>query len=225
MGGCGSNARSDACCWTARRSRRSTARGQFDEVLGLSEHLTDALWRVDSAGARPVDATGGVIVAGMGGSASGGAARRRRARSAAAAPDVGLRRLRAAGLGGSLDPGLRDELLGQHRGDARGVRRGRRAVRAAARRARPAAGWPSALARRACRWFRSPEASSRVPRSATRSWSRSRRPLWPAPRRSCATRSRPPRRWPRSWPPSGAPTGPRTARPSRSPARCTGRFP
>jgi len=45
--------------------------GQFDEVLGLSEHLTDALWRVDSAGARPVDATGGVIVAGMGGSASG----------------------------------------------------------------------------------------------------------------------------------------------------------
>jgi glucose/mannose-6-phosphate isomerase len=46
--------------------------GQLDEVLGLSEHLEDALWRVDSAQARPVDATGGVIVAGMGGSAAGG---------------------------------------------------------------------------------------------------------------------------------------------------------
>ncbi|WP_037494785.1 bifunctional phosphoglucose/phosphomannose isomerase [Solirubrobacter soli] len=45
---------------------------QLDEVLGLAEHLEDALWRVDSAQARPVDATGGVIVAGMGGSASGG---------------------------------------------------------------------------------------------------------------------------------------------------------
>jgi glucose/mannose-6-phosphate isomerase len=41
-------------------------------VLGLPEHLEDALWRFDSAGARPVDASGGVIVAGMGGSASGG---------------------------------------------------------------------------------------------------------------------------------------------------------
>ena len=46
--------------------------GQLDEVLGLSEHLRDALWRVDSSGAQPVDAPGGVIVAGMGGSAAGG---------------------------------------------------------------------------------------------------------------------------------------------------------
>ncbi|MBE2319265.1 bifunctional phosphoglucose/phosphomannose isomerase [Solirubrobacter sp. CPCC 204708] len=46
--------------------------GQLDEVLGLSEHLRDALWRVDSSGAKPVEATGGVIIAGMGGSASGG---------------------------------------------------------------------------------------------------------------------------------------------------------
>jgi glucose/mannose-6-phosphate isomerase len=46
--------------------------GQLDEVLGLPEHLRDALWRVDSSQARPVDATGGVIIAGMGGSASGG---------------------------------------------------------------------------------------------------------------------------------------------------------
>ena len=33
--------------------------GQIDEVLELSEHLRDALWRVDSSGARPVDAPGG----------------------------------------------------------------------------------------------------------------------------------------------------------------------
>jgi glucose/mannose-6-phosphate isomerase len=46
--------------------------GQLREVLDLAEHLRDALWRADSAGARPVDATGGVIVAGMGGSAAGG---------------------------------------------------------------------------------------------------------------------------------------------------------
>jgi len=46
--------------------------GQLDEVLGLGEHLEDALWRFDSSGARPVDAGGGVIVAGMGGSAAGG---------------------------------------------------------------------------------------------------------------------------------------------------------
>src|SRR3954469_15525335 len=46
--------------------------GQLGEVLGLAEHLEDALWRGDSAQASPVDATGGVIIAGMGGSASGG---------------------------------------------------------------------------------------------------------------------------------------------------------
>ena len=46
--------------------------GQAGEILRLSEHLTDALWRVDSAGIAPVDAAGGLIVAGMGGSAVGG---------------------------------------------------------------------------------------------------------------------------------------------------------
>ncbi len=45
--------------------------GQLEEVLGLSEHLRDALWRVDSSRAAPVDTPGGVIVAGMGGSAAG----------------------------------------------------------------------------------------------------------------------------------------------------------
>src|SRR5215204_1731365 len=46
--------------------------GQIGEALGLSEHLRDALWRVDSAAIVPVDARGGLIVAGMGGSSVGG---------------------------------------------------------------------------------------------------------------------------------------------------------
>jgi glucose/mannose-6-phosphate isomerase len=46
--------------------------GQFGETLGLAEHLRDALWRVDSAAIPPVDAPGGLIVAGMGGSSVGG---------------------------------------------------------------------------------------------------------------------------------------------------------
>lgn len=46
---------------------------QLDDVLGLPDQLRDALWRVESAGLAPVEATGGLIVAGMGGSAIGGA--------------------------------------------------------------------------------------------------------------------------------------------------------
>ncbi|HTE64398.1 MAG TPA: bifunctional phosphoglucose/phosphomannose isomerase [Solirubrobacteraceae bacterium] len=46
--------------------------GQFAETLGLADHLRDALWRVDSANIAPVDAYGGLIVAGMGGSSVGG---------------------------------------------------------------------------------------------------------------------------------------------------------
>jgi glucose/mannose-6-phosphate isomerase len=46
--------------------------GQLAEALALAEHLRDAVWRVESAGAAPVDAPGGLIVAGMGGSATGG---------------------------------------------------------------------------------------------------------------------------------------------------------
>jgi glucose/mannose-6-phosphate isomerase len=41
-------------------------------VLGMPEHLGDALWRVESAAIEPVDTPGGLIVAGMGGSAIGG---------------------------------------------------------------------------------------------------------------------------------------------------------
>ena len=43
---------------------------QRGEVLGLPEHLRDALWRVDSAGLQPARSAG-VVVAGMGGSAIG----------------------------------------------------------------------------------------------------------------------------------------------------------
>jgi glucose/mannose-6-phosphate isomerase len=46
--------------------------GQAAEILDLSAHLRDALWRVDSAGIKPIDTAGGLIVAGMGGSAVGG---------------------------------------------------------------------------------------------------------------------------------------------------------
>jgi glucose/mannose-6-phosphate isomerase len=46
--------------------------GQIAEALDLGTHLRDALWRVDSAAIAPVDAQGGVIVAGMGGSSVGG---------------------------------------------------------------------------------------------------------------------------------------------------------
>jgi glucose/mannose-6-phosphate isomerase len=46
--------------------------GQLADVLGLPEHLRDALWRVESANLKPVDCPGGLVVAGMGGSAIGG---------------------------------------------------------------------------------------------------------------------------------------------------------
>lgn len=47
--------------------------GQAGEVLDLSAHLLDALWRVDSAALRPAETgPGQLIVAGMGGSGIGG---------------------------------------------------------------------------------------------------------------------------------------------------------
>jgi glucose/mannose-6-phosphate isomerase len=46
--------------------------GQLNDVLGLPDHLRDALWRVESANLAPHDAAGGLVIAGMGGSAIGG---------------------------------------------------------------------------------------------------------------------------------------------------------
>jgi glucose/mannose-6-phosphate isomerase len=46
---------------------------QAADVLDLPSQLRDATWRVESAMLEPVDAPGGLVVAGMGGSAIGGA--------------------------------------------------------------------------------------------------------------------------------------------------------
>jgi glucose/mannose-6-phosphate isomerase len=45
---------------------------QLDDVLALPDHLSDALWRVESARIEPFEAPGGLLVCGMGGSAIGG---------------------------------------------------------------------------------------------------------------------------------------------------------
>jgi len=47
--------------------------GQLADVLALSEHLRDAVWRVESAIMEDFDTPAGLVVAGMGGSAIGGA--------------------------------------------------------------------------------------------------------------------------------------------------------
>ncbi len=61
----------------AELSREAIARvdpsGQLDDVLGMPEHLRDALWRVESAIMQDWDTPAGLVVAGMGGSAIGGA--------------------------------------------------------------------------------------------------------------------------------------------------------
>jgi glucose/mannose-6-phosphate isomerase len=58
-------------------SREAIARvdpsDQLGDVLGLPEHLRDALWRVESAIMQDFDTSAGLVVAGMGGSAIGGA--------------------------------------------------------------------------------------------------------------------------------------------------------
>jgi glucose/mannose-6-phosphate isomerase len=46
---------------------------QLRDVLGMPEHLRDALWRVESAALEPHDSPGGLVIAGMGGSSIGGA--------------------------------------------------------------------------------------------------------------------------------------------------------
>ena len=43
----------------AAACRAVDSTGQIGETLGLSEHLRDALWRVDSAAITPVDAPAG----------------------------------------------------------------------------------------------------------------------------------------------------------------------
>ncbi len=52
--------------------RATDSSNQLDDVLALPDHLSDALWRVESARLQPFDAAGGLVVCGMGGSAIGG---------------------------------------------------------------------------------------------------------------------------------------------------------
>jgi glucose/mannose-6-phosphate isomerase len=52
---------------------RVDSSGQLADVLALSEHLRDAVWRVESAIMQDWDTPAGLVVAGMGGSAIGGA--------------------------------------------------------------------------------------------------------------------------------------------------------
>lgn len=78
--------------------------GQFGETLGLADHLRDALWRVDSAAIAPLDAHGGLIVAGMGGSSVGG-------RLAAGALGPRLRRPLALAMGYDLPAWVGGETL------------------------------------------------------------------------------------------------------------------
>ena len=78
--------------------------GQFAETLDLGLHLEDALWRVDSAKIAPVDAHGGLIVAGMGGSSVGG-------RLAAAVLGPDLRRPLALAMGYDIPAWIGRETL------------------------------------------------------------------------------------------------------------------
>ena len=121
----------------ARRGR--LRRGRLDRAARprrsiSSWHLRDALWRVDSAAIAPVDAPGGLIVAGMGGSSGRRPARGRRARPR-------LRRPPGLAMGYDIPAwiGTRDaravlELLRRDGGDARHLRRRQGGRRAAARR-------------------------------------------------------------------------------------------
>jgi glucose/mannose-6-phosphate isomerase len=78
--------------------------GQIAETLGLSEHLRDALWRVDTAAIPKHDAQGGLIVAGMGGSSVGG-------RLAAGALGPRLRRPLALAMGYDIPSWIGRETL------------------------------------------------------------------------------------------------------------------
>jgi len=71
--------------------------GQAADILDMPAHLRDALWRVESASIAPIDAAGGLVVAGMGGSSVG-------ARLAMAALGRRLRRPFAIADGYALPP-------------------------------------------------------------------------------------------------------------------------
>jgi glucose/mannose-6-phosphate isomerase len=88
----------------AAACRAVDSTGQFAETMDLAEHLRDAVWRVDSASIAPVDAHGGLIVAGMGGSSVGG-------RLAAGALGPRLRRPMALAMGYDIPAWIGRETL------------------------------------------------------------------------------------------------------------------
>ena len=124
---------------------------QLGDVLGLPEHLRDALWRVESANLRPQDSPGGLVVAGMGGSAIGGLLALAALGDRASRPIVIARDYGAAGVDDARHDRPVLQLLRRHRGDA-GRLRGRRGPRGTADRLPPpAARWPARPAPTACR--------------------------------------------------------------------------
>ena len=162
---------------------------------------------------RPLDAPGGLLVAGMGGSSVGGrlaAARARRracARPLQLALGYGVPALDRAGHARALL-----ELLGRHGGDAGRLRRGQGARARRGSWPRPAGRSPSGPARTACPSCRCPAASSRAHAvgyslvTALEAAALVRRRAVRARRRR---RRRP--RSPRNWPRSGARTPARRA--------------
>jgi glucose/mannose-6-phosphate isomerase len=88
----------------AAACRAVDSTGQIAEALALSEHLRDALWRFDSAAIAPVEAPGGLVVAGMGGSSVGG-------RLAAGALGRRLRRPLALAMGYDIPAWVGHETL------------------------------------------------------------------------------------------------------------------
>ena len=117
----------------ARRWLQSTRRARRHDILGLPDHLEDALWRVEAASLQPAGTSGGLVLAGMGGSGVGGALARAALWPQLARPLELARGPELPALDRAGDAGAVLELLGQHRGDAGGLRRRRRG-RCAARR-------------------------------------------------------------------------------------------
>ena len=167
--------------------------GQFDEVLGLPDHLRDALWRVESANLKPHDSPGGLVIAGIGGSSVGGALARAALGDGASRPIV---LARDYGLPGWTTPDT-TVLCASYSGNTEETLAAYDAAQAlGATTIVVTTGGKLAEQARAdgVPVIPLPAASSRAPRSATRWSSRSRWRACAAPVRASTPRS--------MWPPS-----------------------
>ena len=115
---------------TGDRGRRPG--GMLGDVLAQPHQLGDALWRAQSAGIRPRDLPGGLVVCGMGGSAIGGDLAAAALGDRATRPIATVRGLRARVVDAAGQPRAVRELLRRHRGDAGLLRGGRRRGNASA---------------------------------------------------------------------------------------------